>query len=112
MATLNVCLQVNIDDEAAKSGVTPAELRDLAQAVAELPRLRLRGLMCLPAMRVDFDGQRVPFAQLRNLAESLTEPGITMDTLSMGMTADYRAAIFEGATIVRLGTAIFGPREQ
>lgn len=109
---LNVCLQVNIDDEAAKSGVSPAALADLAQGVSELPRLRLRGLMCLPAIRTGFDDQRIPFARLRELAESLSALGIATDTLSMGMTADYRAAIFEGATIVRLGTAVFGPRQS
>ena len=110
LGDLNVCLQVNIDGEAGKSGILPDALRDLAQAVAELPRIRLRGLMCLPAMRADFDDQRIPFAKLRELADSLAELGLDLDTLSMGMTADYRAAIFEGATIVRLGTAIFGPR--
>ena len=112
LGVLNVCLQVNIDDEAAKSGASPEALVELAQGVSELPRLRLRGLMCLPAIRTDFDEQRIPFARLRELAESLSALGIATDTLSMGMTADYRAAIFEGATIVRLGTAIFGPRES
>ena len=112
LQTLNVCLQVNIDDEAAKSGILPAALADLAQGVSELPRLRLRGLMCLPAIRTGFDDQRIPFARLRELAESLSALGIATDTLSMGMTADYRAAIFEGATIVRLGTAVFGPRQS
>ena len=112
LAPLNVCLQVNIDDEAAKSGVSPEALADLAQGVSELPRLRLRGLMCLPAIRTGFDEQRAPFARLRECAESLSAAGIATDTLSMGMTADYRAAIVEGATIVRLGTAIFGPRDR
>ena len=109
LGDLNICLQVNIDGETGKSGVPPDGLADLAQAVAELPKLKLRGLMCLPAIRHDFDGQRAPFSKLRQLASSLAELGIETDTLSMGMSADYRAAIFEGATIVRLGTAIFGP---
>ncbi len=107
---LNVCLQVNIDHEAAKSGISPDALPQLAQAVVELPQLRLRGLMCLPEMRASFDAQRQSFAKLRELAESLAESGIDTDTLSMGMSSDYRAAIAEGATIVRIGAAIFGPR--
>jgi len=108
---LNVCIEVNIDAEDNKSGVAAAEVADLAAAVAELPRLRLRGLMCLPAIRDDFEEQRRPFARLRALMESLNRSGMQMDTLSMGMTADYAAAIMEGATIVRVGTAIFGARE-
>lgn len=107
---LNVCLQVNIDAEASKSGVTAAELPDLAAACKELPGLCLRGLMCLPAIREEFDEQRRPFAALRRLADELRRDGIDTDTLSMGMTADYRAAVFEGATIVRIGTALFGER--
>jgi pyridoxal phosphate enzyme (YggS family) len=108
---LNVCLQVNVDDEDSKSGVLPAALPELAAACAELPNLNLRGLMCLPAMRSEFEDQRRPFAALRVLAEQLRVAGIETDTLSMGMTADYRAAIFEGATIVRIGTALFGARD-
>jgi len=111
LADLQVCLQVNIDDEVSKSGVAPVDLPELARAVADLPRLRLRGLMCLPAIRNDFDAQRLPFARLRELAEDLGRRGIATDTLSMGMSDDFRAAIFEGATIVRIGTAVFGPRE-
>jgi pyridoxal phosphate enzyme (YggS family) len=107
---LNVCVQVNVDDEASKSGVGPGAVPELAAACAELPRLRLRGLMCLPAMREGFEEQRAPFAKLRRLAEDLRRDGIDTDTLSMGMTADYRAAISEGATIVRIGTAVFGER--
>jgi pyridoxal phosphate enzyme (YggS family) len=110
LAPLDVCIQVNVDDETSKHGVAPAEVAELAAACAALPRLRLRGLMCLPAMREGFDEQRVPFATLRRLAEDLRRDGIETDTLSMGMTADYRAAIFEGATIVRIGTAVFGER--
>ena len=107
---LNVCVQVNVDDEAQKSGVAPGEVVDLARACAGLPNLRLRGLMCLPAIREGFEAQREPFAALRSLADDLRSRGIDTDTLSMGMTADYRAAVFEGATIVRIGTALFGKR--
>jgi pyridoxal phosphate enzyme (YggS family) len=108
---LNVCIEVNIDDEESKSGVSPAEVPALANAIAQLPRLRLRGLMCLPAIRGDFTTQRKPFAALRELLESLNAGGLRLDTLSMGMTADYAAAIYEGATIVRIGTALFGARQ-
>jgi pyridoxal phosphate enzyme (YggS family) len=107
---LNVCLQINIDDKPEKSGVRAEALPELAAACVELPRLDLRGLMCLPAIRENFDEQRVPFARLWALRESLAENGISTDTLSMGMSGDYRAAICEGATIVRIGTAVFGPR--
>jgi pyridoxal phosphate enzyme (YggS family) len=109
---LNLCIQVNIDNEASKSGVAPADLGELALAVAELPRLRLRGLMCLPAIRTSFDEQRKPFARLRELGNTLTGLGLQLDTLSMGMSSDFVAAIHEGATIVRLGTALFGHRDQ
>jgi len=108
---LNVCLQVNVDDEDSKAGVAPAALPELAAACAELPNLRLRGLMCLPAIRTEIDEQRAPFAALRHLAEQLRSDGIDTDTLSMGMSADYRAAILEGATIVRIGTSLFGARD-
>ncbi len=108
---LNVCIQVNIDGEAAKAGVAAADLAELAQAVSELPALRLRGLMCIPAVRQNPMEQRQPFARMRLLKESLEESGISLDTLSMGMTADYAAAIHEGATIVRIGTALFGARD-
>ena len=107
---LNICLQVNVDDEESKSGVLPAELPELAAACADLPNLCFRGLMCLPAMRSEFAIQRKPFATLRECARQLARAGIETDTLSMGMTADYRAAILEGATIVRIGTALFGAR--
>ena len=112
LGDLNVCLQVNIDDEPGKSGTTAAALPVLAQQVMELPRLRLRGLMCLPAVRETFDAQRRPFARLRQLADSLAEIGISTDTLSMGMSGDYRAAIFEGSTMLRIGTGIFGARPK
>ena len=107
---LNVCLQVNVDGEESKSGVTPEALPELAAACANLPNIRLRGLMCLPAIREEPDAQRIPFAVLRELAEKLRTDGVDTDTLSMGMTADFRAAIHEGATIVRIGTALFGER--
>ena len=110
-ADLNICIEVNIDAEESKSGASPADVQDLATEIAELPRLRLRGLMCLPAIREDFAEQRKPFAALRELLESLNSSGLRLDTLSMGMSADYAAAIHEGATIVRVGTAIFGERE-
>ena len=112
MGELQVCLQVNVDAEASKSGVAPEDLLGLAQQVVTLPRLRLRGLMCLPRIRTDFEAQREPFARLRSLASDLRAAGIDTDTLSMGMSDDYRAAIFEGATIVRIGTAVFGPRME
>ena len=108
---LNICLQVNVSGEASKSGATPAELPALAQAVAGLPNLKLRGLMAIPEPVDDFESQRKPFAQLRELQQQLAAMGVMTDTLSMGMTADMRAAIVEGATIVRIGTAIFGKRD-
>jgi hypothetical protein len=112
LGDLHICLQVNIDCEASKSGVSIDAARNLASSVVDLPRLKLRGLMCLPAIRHDFDAQREPFARLRELADALRADGIPMDTLSMGMSGDFRAAIFEGSTIVRIGTAIFGARPQ
>ena len=107
---LNVCIQVNVDEEASKSGVALQEAGKLADAIMELPRLKLRGLMCLPAIRDEFEAQRVPFRRLRELGERLRDRGLPIDTLSMGMSADFRAAIYEGSTIVRIGTAVFGPR--
>ena len=107
---LNVCLQVNVDKEESKSGVSPEALPELAAACSEIPNIRLRGLMCLPAIREELEEQRIPFAVLRELAEKMRTGGLDMDTLSMGMTADFRAAILEGATIVRIGTALFGER--
>ncbi len=110
---LEVCLQVNIDREAAKSGVDPDALEALALAVAALPGIRLRGLMALPRPRPTFSAQREPFQRLARLLAALrrTSPHLAgLDTLSMGMSADLGAAIAEGATIVRVGQAIFGPR--
>jgi pyridoxal phosphate enzyme (YggS family) len=107
---LNICLQVNISGEASKSGIPPEELPALAQAVAALPNLRLRGLMAIPEPQEDPALQRLPFARLRALAQDIVRSGIHLDTLSMGMSGDMRAAILEGATIVRVGSAIFGAR--
>ncbi|MGB5255713.1 MAG: YggS family pyridoxal phosphate-dependent enzyme [Woeseiaceae bacterium] len=111
LGPLNVCIQVNIDDEASKSGVSVDRLAELAADCAALPGIRLRGLMCLPAIREGFAAQREPFARLRKLYDELRrDGGLPLDTLSMGMSGDYRAAIVEGATIVRIGTALFGER--
>ena len=109
---LQLCLQVNVSGEASKSGVAPAELPALAQAVAALPRERvvLRGLMAIPEPVADLEVQRAPHRALRQLLESLNAGGLALDTLSMGMSADLEAAVAEGATIVRVGTAIFGAR--
>lgn len=110
LAPLQVCIQVNISNEDTKSGVLPKEVPALARAVAALPNLRLRGLMAIPAPAADPAAQRVPFAALRRLLEELRQSGLDVDTLSMGMSADMPAAIAEGATMVRIGTAIFGAR--
>lgn len=110
LGPLSICLQVNVDDEASKSGCPPAALPALAAAVARLPRLRLRGLMAIPAPRTDPAAMREPFAMLRRLRDDLCASGFALDTLSMGMSADLEAAIAEGATIVRVGTALFGSR--
>lgn len=107
---INICLQVNISNETSKSGVQPEELAALASQIAALPGIRLRGLMAIPAPEQDFAQQRAVFAQVRALQEDLVAQGFTLDTLSMGMTDDMEAAIAEGATIVRIGTAIFGSR--
>ena len=107
---LQVCLQVNISGEATKSGVAPAELAALAAEVAALPRLRLRGLMAIPEPVEGFEAQRVPHRALRSLFETLIARGHALDTLSIGMSDDLEAAIAEGSTMVRIGTAIFGAR--
>jgi len=108
---LQVCLQVNVSGEDSKSGVEPDALLPLARAVAAMPRLRLRGLMAIPEPAESFDEQRRPFRQLRELQAQLAAQGIVTDTLSMGMSADMGAAIAEGSTMVRVGTAIFGKRD-
>ena len=107
---LNVCLQVNIAGEVTKGGIAPAELPALAAAVAGVPRLALRGLMCIPPEETEPARQRTWFARLRVLKDELNAAGHSLDTLSMGMSADFEAAIQEGATIVRLGTVLFGAR--
>lgn len=109
---LNICLQVNISRDPAKSGVTPEQLLPLARDIALLPQLQLRGLMTIPTYSDNFEQQRQPFRDLRVCMETLQAEGFALDTLSMGMTDDMEAAIAEGATMVRIGTAIFGPREQ
>ncbi|MCX8018240.1 MAG: YggS family pyridoxal phosphate-dependent enzyme, partial [Rhodocyclaceae bacterium] len=107
---LNVCLQVNVSGEATKSGCPPEAAPALARAVASLPGLSLRGLMTIPEPTEDMTQARQRFASLRALFEALKAEGLTLDTLSMGMSDDLEAAIMEGATIVRVGTAIFGER--
>ncbi|MFN6962083.1 MAG: YggS family pyridoxal phosphate-dependent enzyme [Rhodocyclaceae bacterium] len=107
---LNVCVEVNIGGEASKSGCAPHEAPAFCRAVAKLPRLRLRGLMTIPAPMPDSALVRRQFAQLRVLCERIRHDGLELDTLSMGMSGDLEEAILEGATIVRVGTAIFGER--
>ena len=110
---LNVCIQVNLAGEASKGGVPAAEVPGLAAAVAALPRVALRGLMCIPPEETDPRRQREWFAGLRALRDSLNAGGgLSLDTLSMGMSGDFEAAIQEGATLVRIGTALFGPRPE
>ena len=107
---LQVCLQVNIDAEASKSGLAPAEVAAVAHAVARLPGLRLRGLMAIPEPAAEAAAQRRPHRALGDLLHALQRDGLGLDTLSMGMSADLEAAVAEGATVVRVGTAIFGER--
>ena len=107
---MQVCLQVNVSGETSKAGVAPEQAAELAHVIAGLPRLQLRGLMTIPAPAAGLAAQRAPFQRLCALRERMTGDGLALDTLSMGMSADLEAAIAEGATIVRIGTAIFGPR--
>lgn len=109
---LNICIQVNIDAESTKSGIAPDEVEQLVGQILPLSRLKLRGLMALPAPTQDFAGQRSGFLRTRRLQEQLIDKGYRLDTLSMGTTGDMRAAIAEGATIIRIGTALFGPRPR
>ncbi len=109
---LQVLLQVNIDDEGSKSGATPAEAPALARAIAQLPRLTLQGLMTIPRPAADVAAQRTAFADLRRLRDQIAATGLALPELSMGMSADLEAAIAEGATMVRIGTAIFGERHK
>jgi pyridoxal phosphate enzyme (YggS family) len=111
LAPLNVCIQVNIDHESSKAGVDLNELSGLAKAIHQLPGIRLRGLMAIPAPRETMLEQRAAFARLAAAMSSLQQQGIACDTLSMGMTQDMAAAIAEGSTLVRIGTAIFGERD-
>ena len=112
LAPLDICLQVNVSGEASKSGVAPEGLRELAEAVRTLPRLRLRGLMGVPEPSADVELQCRRFRRLRILQQELNAAGFGLDTLSMGMSQDLEAAVSEGATIVRIGTAIFGERSK
>jgi len=107
---LNLCLQINLSGEASKGGIEPEAALDLAHEIAALPRIALRGLMALPAPEADFEQQRAPFRRLRQLLEKLQSQGLKLDTLSMGMSDDLEAAVAEGASILRIGTALFGPR--
>jgi pyridoxal phosphate enzyme (YggS family) len=109
---LNVCIQVNVSGEASKSGVAPGDEVALADVISRLPRLKLRGLMTIPEPTSDVALQRRRFARLRELRDGLIARGHALDTLSMGMSDDFEAAIAEGATIVRVGTAIFGARKK
>ncbi len=112
LAPLQVCIEVNTSGEASKGGIEPDALAPLLEVVSALPRLRLRGLMTIPAPSTDFESQRRPLRRLRELLERHREAFPSMDTLSMGMSTDLEAAIAEGATLVRVGTAIFGPRDD
>ncbi len=113
MEPLNILLQVNLQNEATKAGISPDSVSELAATVLELPNIRLRGLMAIPAPENDFDRQRSIFSHLRELQQRTSQQlGISLDCLSMGMTDDLEAAVAEGATHVRIGTAIFGPRQK
>ncbi len=107
---LQVCLQFNVSGEASKSGFEHGELHAAAEAVSALPRVKLRGLMAIPAPASELASQRAAFAEVREAYDALNSAGFELDTLSMGMTNDLEAAVLEGATIVRIGTAVFGPR--
>lgn len=110
ISPLNVCIQVNTSDEESKSGVRIEDTLELAKSIHMLPNIHLRGLMTIPAATTDFEKQKQPFRLLRELKDEIQSQGITLDTLSMGMSNDIEAAIAEGSTIVRIGTAIFGKR--
>ncbi len=109
---LSICIQINISGEASKSGVAADDVEALASQIAKLPHLRLRGLMVIPAPSNSFEEQRAAFAKVSQIKDQLNQQGYKLDTLSMGMSGDMEAAIAEGATIVRIGTAIFGARES
>lgn len=110
LPALNICLQVNISEEQSKSGASGDALLELALNIKQLPRLHLRGLMAIPAPCTDFSRQRDQFRQVRTLFDHLNAHGLALDTLSMGMSGDFEAAIAEGATLIRVGSAIFGAR--
>ena len=112
LAPLQVCIQVNVSNEASKSGVTPDELEALAQAITALPRLKLRGLMAIPAPSTDMKQQLLQFKQVRQCYDALSAKGFALDTLSIGMSDDYPIAISQGATFVRIGSALFGARPR
>jgi pyridoxal phosphate enzyme (YggS family) len=115
MKPLNLCLQINIDHEPTKSGFSPEQALAVASEIAELPNISLRGLMAIPRSRASLAEQRVPFARLRELKDQINtrlDNSLKLDTVSMGMSGDMEAAILEGATIVRIGTDIFGPRDK
>ncbi len=110
LPALNICLQINIDQESTKSGISPTQLLALAETIRELPRLKLRGLMAIPSSTDDFEQQSITFKKMSELLQQLQQLGFEADTLSMGMSNDYEAAIACGSTMVRIGTAIFGAR--
>ncbi len=112
LAALNLCIQVKLVPEATKGGVDPGAVGELAAAIAPLPRVRLRGLMCVPPPEPKVDAQRAVFARLRTLLQEINAGGTSLDTLSMGMSGDFESAIAEGSTLVRIGTALFGTRQQ
>lgn len=112
LAPLKVCIQINSSGESSKGGVSFSELPALAFAIRKLRRLELRGMMTLPAPADDFESQRQPFRAMREARDSLRQQGLELDTLSMGTSSDFEAAIAEGATLIRIGTALFGPRLQ
>ena len=112
LSPLNICLQVNISAEVSKSGLSPEELPELLEQIHQLPGIKLRGLMCIPAKTDSFDEQRAAFHQMKLLYQQLQKQFSNLDTLSMGMSADLEAAIAEGSTIVRVGTDIFGTRNK
>jgi PLP dependent protein len=112
LAPLNVCVQINVSGEASKSGVLPSEVINLAKQITALPALKLRGLMTIIENTLDETTQRAQFGMMRKLQQQLIGEGVEMDTLSMGMSQDFRVAIEEGATMVRIGSAIFGERER
>lgn len=111
LAPLQVCIQVNISNEASKSGVTQHDLETLANAITLMPQLKLRGLMAIPEPSTDNNKQRLQFKQVRECYDALLAKGFALDTLSIGMSDDYPIAIEEGATIVRIGSALFGARQ-